>query len=172
MRYAQLVMGPAGSGKSTFCATMAKHAEVSKRIFNIVNLGRSSFCISKKNPRLEVFRFPYRCYSWYLDAGPNTVRSERIDTQGLEPFLFHRSCLWIYRLFTCLRHSRSDSRWWRYGWSGPEARPERSARFLPRVYDQVPAVSSLWLSNKWWMKNKSCGVGRTHNKKRKKKNRI
>jgi len=38
MRYAQLVMGPAGSGKSTFCSTMAKHAEVSKRVVNIVNL--------------------------------------------------------------------------------------------------------------------------------------
>ncbi|XP_003741095.1 GPN-loop GTPase 3 [Galendromus occidentalis] len=38
MRFAQLVMGPAGSGKSTFCSTMVKHAEVSKRIINIVNL--------------------------------------------------------------------------------------------------------------------------------------
>lgn len=40
MRYAQLVMGPAGSGKSTFCSTMAKHAEVSQRIVKVVNLGK------------------------------------------------------------------------------------------------------------------------------------
>jgi Fe-S cluster assembly ATPase SufC len=29
MRYAQLVMGPAGSGKSTYCAAVAAHAQVS-----------------------------------------------------------------------------------------------------------------------------------------------
>jgi hypothetical protein len=28
MRYAQLVMGPAGSGKSTYCAAVAAHAQV------------------------------------------------------------------------------------------------------------------------------------------------
>lgn len=39
MRYAQLVMGPAGSGKSTFCSVVARHAEITKRDVNIVNLG-------------------------------------------------------------------------------------------------------------------------------------
>lgn len=38
MRYAQLVMGPAGSGKSTFCSVVARHAEITKRDVNIVNL--------------------------------------------------------------------------------------------------------------------------------------
>lgn len=38
MRYAQLVMGPAGSGKSTYCATMQRHAVDSKRVVHIVNL--------------------------------------------------------------------------------------------------------------------------------------
>ena len=28
MRYAQLVMGPAGSGKSTYCTALAAHAQV------------------------------------------------------------------------------------------------------------------------------------------------
>ena len=30
-RYAQLVMGPAGSGKSTYCSVIQKHAEICKR---------------------------------------------------------------------------------------------------------------------------------------------
>ena len=38
MRYAQIVMGPAGSGKSTYCSTLVKHAEVSKRRVHVINL--------------------------------------------------------------------------------------------------------------------------------------
>lgn len=38
MRYAQLVMGPAGSGKSTYCNTIAKHCEVIGRTAHVVNL--------------------------------------------------------------------------------------------------------------------------------------
>ncbi|KAI5642216.1 conserved hypothetical ATP binding protein domain-containing protein [Phthorimaea operculella] len=38
MRYAQLVVGPAGSGKSTYCSTMVKHAADAKRIVEVVNL--------------------------------------------------------------------------------------------------------------------------------------
>ena len=38
MRYAQLVMGPAGSGKSTYCSTFVKHNEVSRRKIHVINL--------------------------------------------------------------------------------------------------------------------------------------
>lgn len=38
MRYAQFVMGPAGSGKSTYCSTIQRHAADSKRVVEIVNL--------------------------------------------------------------------------------------------------------------------------------------
>jgi len=38
MRYAQLVMGPAGSGKSTYCAALVSHAQDCKRTINVVNL--------------------------------------------------------------------------------------------------------------------------------------
>ncbi|XP_055850049.1 GPN-loop GTPase 3 [Episyrphus balteatus] len=38
MRYAQIVMGPAGSGKSTYCAFMQRHAEDMKRSISVVNL--------------------------------------------------------------------------------------------------------------------------------------
>ncbi|VFV23746.1 gpn-loop gtpase 3 [Lynx pardinus] len=37
-RYAQLVMGPAGSGKSTYCATMVQHCEALNRSVQVVNL--------------------------------------------------------------------------------------------------------------------------------------
>ncbi|XP_006865555.1 PREDICTED: GPN-loop GTPase 3 [Chrysochloris asiatica] len=37
-RYAQLVMGPAGSGKSTYCTTMVQHCEALNRSVQVVNL--------------------------------------------------------------------------------------------------------------------------------------
>ncbi|CAC5397042.1 GPN [Mytilus coruscus] len=47
-RYGQLVMGPAGSGKSTYCSNMVKHAEVIKRTIHVVNL----------DPAAEHFDYP------------------------------------------------------------------------------------------------------------------
>lgn len=38
MRYAQFVMGSAGTGKSTYCSTIQRHAEDKGRIINVVNL--------------------------------------------------------------------------------------------------------------------------------------
>lgn len=38
MRYAQFVMGPAGSGKSTYCSTIQRHAADGNRVVEIVNL--------------------------------------------------------------------------------------------------------------------------------------
>ncbi|EZA49630.1 hypothetical protein DMN91_006109 [Ooceraea biroi] len=38
MRYAQLVMGPAGSGKSTYCSVMQQHFADARRTVEIVNL--------------------------------------------------------------------------------------------------------------------------------------
>lgn len=47
-RYAQLVMGPAGSGKSTYCSTMVKHCEAIRRTVHVVNL----------DPAAEYFDYP------------------------------------------------------------------------------------------------------------------
>ncbi|XP_037729110.1 GPN-loop GTPase 3 [Drosophila subpulchrella] len=38
MRYAQIIVGPAGSGKSTYCSLMQQHAMDSKRNIQVVNL--------------------------------------------------------------------------------------------------------------------------------------
>jgi len=38
MKYAQLVIGPAGSGKSSYCATMQQHFVSKKRVLHVVNL--------------------------------------------------------------------------------------------------------------------------------------
>lgn len=46
-RYGQLVMGPAGAGKSTYCATMQKHCESTKRSAHVVNL----------DPAAEIFEY-------------------------------------------------------------------------------------------------------------------
>eukprot|EP00053_Salpingoeca_punica_P006988 m.64794 g.64794 ORF g.64794 m.64794 type:complete len:272 (+) comp13949_c0_seq2:76-891(+) len=48
MRYAQLVMGPAGSGKSTYCSALARHCEAAHRTVHIVNL----------DPAAEAFDYP------------------------------------------------------------------------------------------------------------------
>uniref|UniRef100_A0A8C4TKH0 GPN-loop GTPase 3 n=1 Tax=Erpetoichthys calabaricus TaxID=27687 RepID=A0A8C4TKH0_ERPCA len=47
-RYAQLVMGPAGSGKSTYCSTLVQHCEVLNRSVQVVNL----------DPAAEYFNYP------------------------------------------------------------------------------------------------------------------
>ncbi|KAG6415514.1 hypothetical protein SASPL_122926 [Salvia splendens] len=48
MGYAQLVIGPAGSGKSTYCSSLAQHCETIGRSINIVNL----------DPAAENFNYP------------------------------------------------------------------------------------------------------------------
>uniref|UniRef100_A0A8D0L858 GPN-loop GTPase 3 n=1 Tax=Sphenodon punctatus TaxID=8508 RepID=A0A8D0L858_SPHPU len=48
-RYAQLVMGPAGSGKSTYCSTMVQHCEALNRSVQVVNL----------DPAAEHFDYPF-----------------------------------------------------------------------------------------------------------------
>ncbi|KAJ4851465.1 hypothetical protein Tsubulata_014134 [Turnera subulata] len=48
MGYAQLVIGPAGSGKSTYCSTLYKHCEAIGRSIHIVNL----------DPAAENFNYP------------------------------------------------------------------------------------------------------------------
>lgn len=47
-RYGQLVMGPAGSGKSTYCSNMVRHGEVIRRNIQVVNL----------DPAAEHFDYP------------------------------------------------------------------------------------------------------------------
>lgn len=48
MRYAQLVMGPAGSGKSTYCKYLHEHCETIKRTVHVINL----------DPAAEHFTYP------------------------------------------------------------------------------------------------------------------
>ncbi|KAL4223355.1 GPN-loop GTPase 3 [Mactra antiquata] len=47
-RYAQIVMGPAGSGKSTYCSNMVRHCENIRRQVHVVNL----------DPAAEHFDYP------------------------------------------------------------------------------------------------------------------
>ncbi|KAK2351115.1 GPN-loop GTPase QQT1 [Trifolium repens] len=48
MGYAQLVIGPAGSGKSTYCSSLYQHCETVRRAIHIVNL----------DPAAENFDYP------------------------------------------------------------------------------------------------------------------
>jgi len=47
-KHAQLVMGPAGCGKSTYCQTIRKHCENASRVVHVVNL----------DPAAEIFEEP------------------------------------------------------------------------------------------------------------------
>lgn len=47
-RYGQLVMGPAGAGKSTYCAAIERHCENAQRRVHVVNL----------DPAAEHFDYP------------------------------------------------------------------------------------------------------------------
>lgn len=55
MRYAQFIIGPAGSGKSTYCKTIQDHATNDNRVIEIVNL----------DPAAEVFGYQviFFCFS-------------------------------------------------------------------------------------------------------------
>eukprot|EP00054_Salpingoeca_dolichothecata_P019865 m.124226 g.124226 ORF g.124226 m.124226 type:complete len:271 (+) comp23413_c0_seq7:20-832(+) len=48
MKYGQMIMGPAGSGKSTYCSLLAEHCEVINRTIHIINL----------DPAAEEFNYP------------------------------------------------------------------------------------------------------------------
>ncbi|OAY76832.1 GPN-loop GTPase 3, partial [Ananas comosus] len=48
MGYAQLVIGPAGSGKSTYCSSLYQHCETTRRTIHVVNL----------DPAAENFDYP------------------------------------------------------------------------------------------------------------------
>lgn len=43
VRFAQVVLGPAGSGKSTYCAELQKHCNDKRRAVHVVNLDPVSF---------------------------------------------------------------------------------------------------------------------------------
>lgn len=47
MKYAQLVIGPAGTGKSTYCHVMQEHGSAVGRTIHVANL----------DPAAEVFRY-------------------------------------------------------------------------------------------------------------------
>ena len=58
MRYGQIVMGPAGSGKSTYCSTLVKHAENCKRRVHVINL----------DPAAETFEYEPTGFCEFLSS--------------------------------------------------------------------------------------------------------
>jgi len=53
MRYAQLVVGPAGSGKSTYCASLQRHGEATQRVIHVVNLDPAAEAFDYK-PSIDI----------------------------------------------------------------------------------------------------------------------
>lgn len=73
MRFCQLVLGPAGSGKSTYCAAMQKHAETLNRVTHVVNLDPAADAFSYQ-PLVDVrdlIQVDDVMQAEDLDFGPN-----------------------------------------------------------------------------------------------------
>ncbi|XP_071552883.1 GPN-loop GTPase 3-like isoform X1 [Panulirus ornatus] len=73
MRYAQLVLGPAGSGKSTYCAALQKHAETINRVINVINLdpAAESFSYAPLVDIRDLIQVDDVMQADDLDFGPN-----------------------------------------------------------------------------------------------------
>lgn len=69
-KHGQLVMGPAGSGKSTYCQVINEHCEVSKRRVHVINL----------DPAAEDFPYPVAA-----DIRELIRASDAADLLGLGP---------------------------------------------------------------------------------------
>ena len=69
-RYAQIVMGPAGSGKSTYCLIMQQHAETLGKNIKIINL----------DPAAEIIR-----YNCDLDIRELVTLDDVMDETELGP---------------------------------------------------------------------------------------
>ncbi|CAN6478218.1 unnamed protein product [Victoria cruziana] len=70
MGYAQLVIGPAGSGKSTYCASLQQHCETIGRTVHIVNL----------DPAAENFNYPVA-----MDIRELIALEDVMEMMGLGP---------------------------------------------------------------------------------------
>ncbi|KAK4307179.1 hypothetical protein Pmani_021030 [Petrolisthes manimaculis] len=73
MRYCQLVLGPAGSGKSTYCAALQKHAETINRVINVVNLdpAAEAYTYSAMADVRDLIQLDDVMQADDLDFGPN-----------------------------------------------------------------------------------------------------
>lgn len=69
-KHAQLVIGPAGSGKSTYCSTIYRHCEASKRAVHVVNL----------DPAAEHFDYPVS-----IDVRELITLDDAMEEMGLGP---------------------------------------------------------------------------------------
>ena len=65
-KHAQLVMGPAGSGKSTYVNTIRLHCENTRRSVHCVNL----------DPAAEVFNYPVSIDIKELITGTSSLTSD------------------------------------------------------------------------------------------------
>ncbi|KAL9261242.1 GPN-loop GTPase 3-like protein [Drosera capensis] len=71
MGYAQLVIGPAGSGKSTYCSTLYEHCETVRRTMHVMNL----------DPAAERFDYPAA-----MDIRELISLDDAMEELGLGPY--------------------------------------------------------------------------------------
>nr|GME21336.1 GPN-loop GTPase 3 [Ipomoea batatas] len=76
MGYAQLVIGPAGSGKSTYCSNLHRHCEATRRTIHIVNL----------DPAAENFDYPV-AMGIHLEENLDDWLTEELDNYMDDDYL-------------------------------------------------------------------------------------
>ncbi|XP_047966817.1 GPN-loop GTPase 3-like isoform X1 [Salvia hispanica] len=97
MGYAQLVIGPAGSGKSTYCSSLSQHCETIGRSINIVNL----------DPAAENFDYPVA-----MDIRELISLEDVMEELGLGPNGGLIYCMEYPSLLNYLRHLEENLDEW------------------------------------------------------------
>ncbi|KAA6401224.1 MAG: putative GPN-loop GTPase 3 [Streblomastix strix] len=72
MRIAQIVCGPAGCGKSTFCNIMYEHLRINKRIAHVMNL----------DPAAETFKYPVTMDIRSIINVQQTMEKQKLGPNG------------------------------------------------------------------------------------------
>jgi hypothetical protein len=87
MKFAQLVIGPAGSGKSTYCDTIQQHGRACRRMMHAMNLGAATArCWIKIIPALK-------CHLWSPRINNNLLPMFcLLADPAAENFTYEASC--------------------------------------------------------------------------------
>lgn len=83
MKFAQLVIGPAGCGKSTYCNAIQQCCNASGRTVHVFNLGETSMCI--------VHLVRNCCRSWQVAAAVPRCSNRLCTDPAAEEFLYEPS---------------------------------------------------------------------------------
>jgi len=86
MGYAQLVIGPAGSGKSTYCSSLYEHCETIGRTMHVVNL----------DPAAEIFNYPVAMDIRELISLEDVMEDLKLGPNGALMYCMEYPLFWLH----------------------------------------------------------------------------